>query len=306
MKISSEIKIGLVGIVALVFVIWGVKYLQGTNILDSKLRYYASYENVNGLEPGTPVLMKGYKVGDVAEIKFYPELSPSFAVAIDIEKKYMIGIGSIAEIFAVDYLGSKAIRIISSGKENYHIANDTLASAVIPDMLSSVMEDISPVLQNVNKLSSTLDSVGINLNAILNDPSTLGTIKDLNKVAVSLKTSLSEDGNITASLDNLSEITANLRNQNEEIAATIANLHSVSNDFNTADIDSILNNFDLISQNLKNITQQIESGEGTMGKLIYNDSLYDHISSLSADLDSLIIDIIDHPEKYVRFSVFGK
>ena len=71
-------------------------------------------------------------------------------------------------------------------------------------------------------------------------------------------------------------------------------------------MDSILNNLDLITASLKNITQQIESGNGTVGKLIYNDSLYNHISSLSADLDTLIIDINNHPEKYVRFSVFGK
>lgn len=306
MKIKSEVTIGLIGIITVVLILWGVKYLLGTNMLDSTHRYYALYENVNGLESAAPVMMKGYKVGSVTEVDFDPESSPPFTVTIGIDKKYRLHTGSAAEIFSADLLGSKAVRIKSGKSETYCSAGDTLLSALIPDMLASVMEDISPVLDNVNSLTLTLDSVGISLNSLLNDPSTLGSIDNINKVTGDLKSSLSKNGDIKVSLENLSSITTNLKNQNDEIAATLVNLHSLSDDIENADMDSILQNLAMVTASLKGITQQIESGEGSVGKLLYNDSLYDHISSLSADLDTLIIDINDHPEKYLRFSVFGK
>jgi phospholipid/cholesterol/gamma-HCH transport system substrate-binding protein len=306
MKIKSEVKIGLVGIVTLVLIIWGVKFLLGSNIFENKLQYFATYEQVNGLESAAPVMMKGYKIGIVSDVKFDPESSPPFTVTIRIDKDYSLRSGSTAEIFSADLLGSKAIRIKDAKSDTYYAENDTLLSAVIPDMLASVMDDITPVLENFNSLTLTLDSVGISLNSLLSDPSTLGSIQNINRATGSLKSSLSKNGDIAISLENLSSITTNLKNQNEEIAATMANLHSLSNDIENADMDSILINLDLITVSLKNITQQIESGDGTVGKLIYNDSLYDHISSLSADLDTLIIDIKNNPKKYLRFSVFGK
>ncbi len=306
MKITSEVKIGLIGIVTVFLIIWGVKYLLGTNLLKNTHRYYATYDAVDGLEPAAPVLLKGYKIGTVSDVLFQPEINPSFILSIDIEKKYRIPLGSTAEIFSADLLGSKALRINSSGKKEYHSSQDTLLSDLVHDMLSSVMENISPVLENIQQLASTLDSVGVSINDLLNDPSTKGTIRNLDEASGALNEKLSDNGSISRTLDNLAAVSSNLKDQNEQIAATINNLHSVSKDIEESDLDSILINLEAVTLSLKNVSQQMESGEGTVGKLIHDDALYDHISSLSADLDSLIIDITAHPEKYVRFSIFGK
>lgn len=306
MKITSEVKIGTIGIVTAAIIFWGIHFLLGNNILKSKNIFYATYELVNGLEPAAPVLMQGYKIGIISDVYFNPEASPPFIVTIEIEKRYGISSGSVAEIYSSDLLGSKAIRINSSDSKSYHQVNDTLLSALIPDMLSRVMDEVTPVMMNIAKLTNTLDSVGVSLIQILNDPDTREIIKNINKISGSIQESLSDDGKLGITFDNLSSITTSLKNQNEAIASTIKNLQSLSSDIENANMDSILNNLASVTQNLNNISSQIESGEGTIGKLLYNDSLYDHISSLSADLDSLILDINNHPEKYVRFSLFGK
>lgn len=306
MKIKSEVKIGFVGLIALFLVIWGIKYLLGTNLLKNTQRFYATYASVDGLEPSAPVLLKGYKIGSVSEVQFQPESEPSFIIAIDIDRAYKIPLGSSAEIFSADLLGSKAVRINSSGKKEYHNNKDTLHSNIVPDMLSSVMDNVTPVLVNVRQLTSTLDSLGISIDELINDPSTKGMIQNLNNATGSLNSKLSDGGSITTALDDLSAVAANLREQNEQIAATISNLHSFSEDIEQSDLDSILINLNAVTSSLKTVSQQMESGEGSVGKLIHDDALYDHISNLSADLDSLITDINAHPEKYVRFSVFGK
>ncbi len=306
MKITSEVKIGAIGIVTAAVIFWGIHFLLGKNILKSADIYYATYELVDGLEFAAPVLMQGYRIGIVSEVDFNPESSPPFIVTIEIEKKYKIKSGSVAEIFSSDLLGSKAIRINSSDSDKYHPENDTLLSALIPDILTSVINDITPIVTNIDNLTNTLDSVGVSLNQILNDPATLAIINNVNEVSASLEESLSKEGKLGLTFENLSSITTNLKNQNEAIAATIENLHSLSNKIENANIDSILYKLESVTLSLYNISSQIESGEGTVGKLLFNDSLYDHISSLSANLDSLIMDINNHPEKYVRFSLFGK
>ncbi len=306
MKITSEVKIGAIGIVTAAVIFWGIHFLLGKNILLNKNIYYVTYDLVDGLESAAPVVMQGYRIGIVNDVYFDPESSPPFIVTIEIEKRYRIKYGSVAEIFSSDLLGSKAIAINSSDSDIYHSEKDTLLSDLIPDMLATVMNELTPIIKNIDNLTHTLDSVGISLNQILNDPGTLEIINNINKVSGSISESLSDDGKLGITFENLSSITTSLKNQNEAITATINNLHSLSSDFKNANMDSILNNLASVTLSLNNISSQIESGEGTVGKLLYNDSLYDHISSLSADLDSLILDINNHPEKYVRFSLFGK
>lgn len=306
MKLSSEVKVGVIGIIVIFLIFWGVKYLLGSNLFKSTHRYYALYETVDGLEAAAPVLMKGFKIGSVAEVQFHQAKEPSFVVGIDIEKKIRIPLGSSADIFSADLLGSKALRITTSKAQEFHEPRDTLNSEIVQDMLSSVMNSLSPVMNNIERLTSTLDSVGISLYNVLNDPATKGTILDLNEAAASLKHSLSDDGDIAESLENLSAISGSLRDQNDKIAASIGNIEAITRDIEQSDLDSILGNLEAVSLSLKSVSGKIDSGSGTVGKLINDDELYQNLTSLSADLDSLILDLKNNPEKYVQFSVFGK
>jgi phospholipid/cholesterol/gamma-HCH transport system substrate-binding protein len=306
MRLTSEVKIGFIGIVTLLAVIWGINFLKGKNILSSKNYYYACYDDIQGLESSANIIMRGYKVGTVDRIRFAPSEHPSFVVRMEIEKRYPVNEGSVAEIFSSDLLGTKAIRINLSEQATTHAPGDTLQSGIEPELLSGILEEISPVIRGIEQLARTLDSVGNSIYRVVNDQSFSGTLSNLEAVSDHLASTLSEQGELSSAFGNIESITAGIRLQNDTIAATIQNLKQISDRINTDALDTTMATIAMLSMRLEQVMSTIEKGEGSLGKLIYNDSLYDHITALSSSLDSLVQDIQKHPGSYVRFSVFGK
>lgn len=305
MKYSSEFKIGIVGLVTILVIIWGINYLKGINILSSTTTVYALYPRIDGLEASANVMMDGYKIGTVDKVDFEPGKEIPFTVSLDIEKKYGVKKNSIAEIFSADLLGSKAIRIIDSGQGEYHEPGDTLRSAITGDMISSLLEDLSPLLNSVESAVNTLDSVAREIQGIVSDPSVKNILNNLEGVSSTLENEMAPGGDVSNVLANLEELSASINEQSSAISSTISNLDTISNTVKNAGIDSLVSQLANTSENLASITTAIESGSGSVGKLIYEDSIYQQISVLIDNLDSLIRDVNNNPKKYVGFSVFG-
>lgn len=306
MRISSEVKTGLIGVATILVIIWGVNFLKGRNILSSKANYYARYDHIQGLEPSANVMMKGYKVGTVERIDFDPTDSPAFTITLEIEKDFPVSTGSVAEIFNSDLLGTKAVRISPAISPAHHSYGDTLRSGLEPDMLSALVDEMGPAITEIRRLAITLDSAGHSLHRLLKDESLEATLANLEHASGKLSDELSEQGNLAKSLDNIGSITDGIRARNQEIETTLNNLGQISNRLNNSSLDSTMHHLATLSARLGRTMESIESGQGSLGKLIYSDSLYDQISRLSENLDSLVQDIRMHPEDYVRISVFGK
>ncbi len=306
MKYSSELKIGITGLISLVVIIWGINYLKGRNILKNNYMLIARYEQVDGLEASANILLNGFKIGSVDEILFDTEKEIPFTVSIEIEKKYRLRKGSIAEIYSADLLGSRAIRIIQSQSEGYYRDGDTIESKISGDMIGSLLGDISPLIDNVNSTISTLDSVAIGLNSIIRDPQIRQLINDLVGVGSSLNDKFSSSGDFTRTLSNLEEITNTIKTQEAAVRNTIHNLESISQQVNNANLDSLINSLASVGADLSGISSSINSGNGTIGKLLNEDSIYMQISHLVRGLDSLVNDVNDNPKKYVSFSLIGK
>lgn len=306
MKLSIEVKVGLIGIATLVVLIWGINYLKGRNILKSTYTLHAHYQDAGGLESSAPVLMNGFKIGYVDVIELQPQNPKPVAVTLHIERAYPLGKGSRAVLFSADLLGGKAIRIDLSKEELFLQDEDTILALTESDFLATLSEQAGPVLDQVGNLSASLDSVAAKLNLLLSSETTRLTLENLEDISAALKASLEPGGSLQKSFAHLESFSAMLVEQEDELASMSSHLNSVSRDLDSARID-------LLSQELKSTTQEfkfllakLNSGEGSLGRLIYSDSLYNHLDNLVTDLDSLIVDLNENPKKYVHFSLFGK
>jgi len=306
MKISIEAKVGLIGIATLVVLIWGINYLKGRNILKSTYSLYAHYEDSGGLESSAPVLMNGIRIGYIEAIDLLPEANPPVEVTLHIEKTYPLRVGSIAYLFSADILGSKALRIEPSKKEAYLGDGDTILSALEADLISSIGEQAGPVFQQIGKLAASLDSLAFRMNDLLSSDAANSSLEHISDISALLHASLAPGGSLHESFDNLESFSGMLVAQEEEISSMTSHLNSVSEALDSAGIDKLSQELMATTGQFRILLEHMNSGEGTVGKLIYSDTLYYHLDNLVSDLDSLIIDLNENPKKYVHLSLFGK
>ena len=186
MKISIEAKIGMIGIATLVVLIWGINYLKGRNILASSILVEAYLDDAQGLENSAPVVMNGVKIGYIHSIALRTEENPPIKCELTIEKAYPIRSGSLAVIHSADLIGSKAVRIEPGTGPVFLKTGDTIRIVTEPDILTSVQEQLVPVMEKVGSLAVAMDTL-----------------------ATALKETVGS-GHISAILENLSSISASL------------------------------------------------------------------------------------------------
>jgi phospholipid/cholesterol/gamma-HCH transport system substrate-binding protein len=306
MKISIEAKVALIGIATLLVLIWGINYLKGRNILRSSYTLHAFYQDSGGLESSAPVLMNGIKIGYVETISLKPEALLPVEVTLHIEKTYPLRTGSSAVLFSADLLGSKAIRIQASQQEGLLTDRDTIASLLEPDLFSTIGEQALPVVHQIGQLAASLDSLAANMKDLLGSEAANEALQDVSDITASLRSSLEPGGSLHASIQNLESFSSLLAGQEDEIASMTSHLSAVSEALDSAGIDQISRELVATAAEFRSLMSQLNSGEGSLGKLIYSDTLYDHLENLVADLDSLVLDLSENPGKYVHFSLFGK
>lgn len=183
---------------------------------------------------------------------------------------------------------------------------DTLLSLTEKDMLSSLSAQVMPVMEQIGDLAGSLDSVVSKLDRLLDSDSPANLLEDLSDISSSLSASLNPGGALYESFHNLASFTEMLESQEDEIASMAGHLNSVSESLDSAGIEDIAKELKAASGAFTQLLEQVNSGEGNLGKLIYTDTLYMHLENLVADLDSLVVDLRENPQDYVRFSLFGK
>ena len=308
MKLSVEVKLGIIITVAIAVVIWGLNFLKGKNILKPSNNYYALYKNVAGLDKNAKVFYKGFRVGQVDEIHFNEDGSGTLTVKININKHYKLPVNSVAEVYSADLLGTKAIRIIGAESGQLLKPGDTLLTSISPGLDQRIEDEILPLKDKAENLIVTLDSLIMGLNFIFDEQAKQG----LHKSIINLETStgqlskmIADEGKLTRMINNIESITSNIQNNNEKIAEAISNLSSISDTLAGADLSSTINRTKEALDQTYQILQKINNGEGNVGLLVNNDSLYYNLESLTGEIDRLVKDLQENPDRYLHFSVFG-
>ena len=306
MKLSSEAKVGIIGIVTLLVLIWGINYLKGRNILNTTYTLHAFFEDSGGLESSAPVVMNGVKIGYIDAIKLQTELKPPIHVILHLEKQYPLRKGSTAVLFSADLLGSKAIRIEPSDQGGRLQQHDTISSFREEDMFASISTQAMPVVEQIGNLAESLDSVVVKLDELLESGAPAETMTSLSEISESLSLTLRPGGALFESFHQLESFTSMLESQEGEIVSMTKHLSSISETIDSAGIERISEELLSASEALASLLNQVNSGKGTAGKLIYSDTLFVNLQNLVANLDSLVVDLNENPRDYVHFSLFGK
>lgn len=312
MKLSKEVKVGLLVTAALAGLFWGMNYLKGIDIFADDNTYYAVYQNVDGLVPSSDIILSGVKVGQVTKIHFTNDRSGRIVAVFLVSSKVFIGKNSVAKIISSDLLGGRAVKIELDSLSSPAVDGDTLLSSVETTLSDQMM----PVKDKAENLIESLDSLAITLKAVFSPE----TRKNLNSSFENLNKSLNsieqtsnsinfmvsnDNGKLKKMFDNIESITANFKANNENLSNVMKNFSQISDSLAKSNLASTINNADKTLRETALIMEKINKGEGTMGMLINNDSLYNSLERSAADLDKLLIDLKQNPKRYVHFSMFG-
>ncbi|MGZ3863305.1 MAG: MlaD family protein [Bacteroidia bacterium] len=318
MKISKEVKTGILVVVAIALSVYGFNVLRGTDIFKNKFTLYALYNKADGVIEANPVLINGYKVGQVYKLELVKR-GDQYKVLLTflMYEKVSIPKGSLAKITSSDLLGSKAVEITFSDNKQMVADGDTLLPDVEDDLKTSVDKRIAPLQKKAENLISSIDSVmqvvqqvlnaNVRQNLISSFESIKNTIVYLQHTALNLDTLTStQKSKIAHILDKVQSITSNIEKSNDKLSNIITNFSNISDSLAKADLKKTIEQTNAAMTQANDVLFQINSGKGTVGKLIKNDSIYNNLNKASEDLDKLLKDLRINPERYMHISVFGR
>ena len=303
MRLSKEIRAVLIIFFGVFLFLLGFNFLNGTSLFKKEKILFAKYENVEGLQVGTKVTVNGLSVGKVAKIDFLPN-SSKILVSFTIRNDVVFSKNSVAELYEARLIGGKSIAIhpvyanITKFKSGH-----TLQSSVKPGLTDVVNQQIAPLQQKLEKVLVNADSLFSGVNNVLNS-------EGKNNLSITLE-------NLSSAVKSTDELVSRFnsisKNQNQNINKIVTNLAKVSENLNkitdslsSTNLKKTIYNFEKLSSNFNHVLLEIKGGNGTLNKLLYEDSLYQNLKNSSDAIEKLLRDLKSNPKRYVHFSLFGK
>jgi phospholipid/cholesterol/gamma-HCH transport system substrate-binding protein len=302
LKLNNELKTGILVVFGIALFVFGFSYLKSNDIFVSDRTFYAIYSDVEGVVNGTPVTVNGLPVGNIQNISFYDgnQLIVKFRVENDIK----FSVNSVAQIYETGLIGGKALAIIpSKDKGPEAVSNDTLKSSIAPGLTDLVNKKITNLQVKIESMVMSADSVLYKINRVFDDSTRSNLRKSVSDFNLTIS-DLKETSSLIKSIVQTNKSDVNLTISN--VSKISNDLSSISSTLNNGDLDLTFANFKKSSDDLSLILKDINKGQGTISKLISNDSLFNNLNDASKSIDLLLEDIRLNPKRYIHFSVFGK
>ncbi|MFZ1686030.1 MAG: MlaD family protein [Flavobacteriales bacterium] len=312
MKKEYSIALMVLGGSALLF--FGYSYLKGRDLFQKKNIYCGVFTNASGVTTSSSLTLNGFKVGQVLKSELLYDGTNRVVLTFQInEDELRIPKDSRIDIFS-DLLSTGTQLILGTSTE-FAEHGDTLLGTSQPSLTASLGAQIDPIKQKAEAMLGSVDSVLTAFQLILNP----GTIKNIDSSFVTIRETLlnlrdaaqrldaliaAESTTLKATLQNLESVTANLEKSNDALSHIFTNLDTVTTSLADGRIDSVLQGISEASTGLKSVVNGIEQGQGTLGQLAKNDSLYNNLNEASRELDLLLEDLRLNPNRYL--SIFGK
>ena len=319
MKKEKAINVGLLVVLLMAILFWGLNFLKGRNVFSKEKTYYVVYEQINGLEKNTGVYLRGFKVGQVRNIRFLSSAYDRLVVELAIANDVLLPENTVARIFSSDIMGTKSVDLIFPEERTtcYFQANDTLVADMEGSIIDQVRLEIAPYKVHIDNIMETAIST-IEQLKLLMDKNTVTSIHEslsnlqnaiiaVQHAAHSANVILSSNSNnLNNILTNVSDFSQTLSNKSGKINRVIDNLDIFADSLSQANVYSLINNAEATTAELQQITSRINNGEGTLGALMQNEQLYNNLENTSAQLNKLLIDVQKNPKRYVSFPIFGR
>lgn len=294
MKYAREIKVGLLAVICLFLLFFGFNFLKGVNIFTPTNTYQGHFVHMHGLEAQAPVYINGYKVGQVDRIAYDYTQDTTFTVNISINEDITLPQGTTMALVADGIMGGMAIELKLAKNQQAILSGSTLHTTYQPGLLEAIQTQL---IANVNNAVANIDSLITQLQAQLQGNNIKNTLDNLNTISSDL-TSVSNE------LKNIAQ--QKMPNIIHNTDSILTNVNAITTDIQQADIKQTITQLDTTIAKINTVINDVQTQQGTIGKLIYDTALYKHIDATVISADSLITDIKKHPKKYINISVFGK
>lgn len=295
-KFTKEMQIGLVAIVGIVVLYFGLQFLRGLTGFSSDSRYYVKFDNISGLSASSPVYANGYRIGVVEDILYDFQHQSQIVASVSLKKEMRLPKGSSAQIVS-DLLGNIKLEVVLGPNPADVLApGDTINGG----MQSGLMGAAANMMPQIQAMLPKLDSILVSVNQLLADPALKNSLHHIDEITGNLTTTTNELNALTTSLNR--QMPSMLQNAD----GMLANANELTHSLNELDLATTMAKVNNTLQNVEQMTAKLNSNEGTLGLLMRDPELYNNLNSTMMHADSLVIDLKQHPKRYVHFSIFGK
>ncbi|MGN0069459.1 MAG: MlaD family protein [Prevotella sp.] len=293
---TKEVKIALVAIVGIVILFFGLNFLKGLSVFSSTNKYYIAFDNISGLSSSSPIYADGYQVGVVEDVIYdYSHRNP-VKVMVGIDKQMRIPAGSKAEIVS-DMLGNVQVNLkLSNNLQQIVEPGGTITGTVN----NGAMGQLSSMIPTVERMLPKLDSIMASLNTILADPAVIQSLHNIQATTQHLANSTAQLNTLIAGLN--SKVPAVI----DKADKMLDNTNTIAANLATVDIAQTMEQVDKTIENLKLLSDKLNSDKGTLGLLLNDPQLYNNLNLTMESANNLVTDLKQHPKRYVHFSIFGK
>ncbi len=303
MKISREIKTAILVLSSILLFIWGYSFLKGKDLFTDYKTFYAAYDNVEGLPKSAPITLNGLVIGKISGIKL-SNTTGKLIVEMQIKSDFPISKSSVAMIYESGLIAGKQIMIVPNFNDKQSAESGaTLQSGVKLGLTDLVGEKLAPLQVKLETVLSSADQLISGINNVLNKEGQ----ENLKKSLAELSQTMSEFHKASTSVNDI--IDQNKTNIN----GVVTDFHKIASDFskisdslNKADLGKTAKNLQLTLQKVDHLLSDMDSGKGTMGKLMKDEALYSNLTKTSKELELLLQDVRLYPTRYVNVSLFGK
>ncbi len=303
---KKEVKIGIFAIVMIGCVWAGTKFFSGIDIFNRNIEYKAIYQQIGGVQSASAIMIKGVKVGTVTKITFDPTKDDNVYLQLTMQRKYKIPVDSKAKIANNGIMGGKIIDITLGQSLEYLEKGDYIQTTEEVDLFATAGSEFEQLKAKLDDLNNEMTRTLQNINILLesNNESMNGLLKNLNGISANLNSLLdSRKGDLGRMIGGLAEFSESLGDNSQRMDSIMMNMSAISAQLNDANVgDSLGKTIEELNKSLA----ALNSTEGSMGKLMNDEKLYDNLATATASLDSLLIDFKKNPKRYVHFSLFGK
>lgn len=295
--LKKEFIIGISVIAAIAMLVIGIEYLKGINIFSPANFYYLYFDDVSGLEKSAPVSIDGFKVGIVREISYDYDNPGKIKVLVAVNKKLHIPEDSYGEMGSTLMSGAFIDIKLGKSKKMLDVGSD-IPSKASKDLMASLSTDVMPA---INAILPRVDSLLYNLNTLVADPALAQSIRRLDDITgnvygatLGLKTTMNRD---------IPGLMGNARGITVKLDTVSANLMELSYQLKQLPLAPTMDNVNELTANLARFSNQLNDKNSTLGLLTTDPELYNRLNRVSADIDSLIVDIKRNPKRYISIKL---
>jgi phospholipid/cholesterol/gamma-HCH transport system substrate-binding protein len=296
MKFTKEVQIALVAIASIVVLFFGLKFLKGMTMFSTDDNYYVTFDDIMGLSASSPIYANGYRVGVVENIIFDYQGQKQIVAVIGLDKQMRLPKGSSATI-SKDLMGNIQLDLeLGPNPTDLMAPGDTLRGAE----QQGLMGKAGAMLPKIEQMLPKLDSILASVNALLADPALASSLHNIDHITANLTSTTSELHRLSSTLS------TQVPGMMQKADGVLTNTNTLTKNLSELDIAMTMAKVNNTLQNVEQMTAKLNSNDGTLGLLMRDPQLYRNLNSTMTHVDSLMIDLKQHPKRYVHFSIFGK